>query len=207
MSIGQKGNISVILLVVILILIISGGAYYLGTQNSNTTQISNITSITPTSNPNNELSDWEVYNNLKYGYQIKYPSNLNRNIYPNKVDLLLNSVSFVDKDNKASQPSEVSIAVYESNNLSLSDWLNTHATTEPFGSSSDKVIYGYSSAESISINDLPAIRFNQDIMGKRGDSIALKNEQYIYIINNTVSGGDSLIEIYEKMIPTFRIID
>lgn len=81
---NQRGNFLIILGALVLLLVVGGGAYYLGTQNSGKTtqfQNSNTQSATnPTASPVatqpsqvSETSSWEIYMNVKHGYEIKYP--------------------------------------------------------------------------------------------------------------------------------------
>ncbi len=75
----QKGATLLIILIIILIVVAGGGVIYLekiGTidllKNKTTAAISIPTS---TSSTTNQQANWQVYDNTKYGYKIKYPAN------------------------------------------------------------------------------------------------------------------------------------
>lgn len=89
---NQRGNLPIILGVIFLLLIVGGGAYYLGTQNSQTTSQNQNINTQPTANPQNivasptntqvvgqtpsnaAISNWKTYTNTKNNFSIKYPS-------------------------------------------------------------------------------------------------------------------------------------
>lgn len=72
---NQRGNFPIILGVLILLLLIGGGAYYLGTQNSNrqTTQVNTPSPTAPIpTTSTNKKSNWKTYSGTAYTFI--YPS-------------------------------------------------------------------------------------------------------------------------------------
>jgi hypothetical protein len=76
----QKGTTLLIILIIILVVATGGGVIYLekiGTidllKNKTTRVVTSISSST--SSTVNQQTNWQVYDNTKYGYKIKYPAN------------------------------------------------------------------------------------------------------------------------------------
>lgn len=75
---SNHSKIIPIIIVIIILILVGAGSYILGTKNSqpateNIIQTTPIPSPIPTTDP---TSNWKTYTNTKYGYSIKYPSDL-----------------------------------------------------------------------------------------------------------------------------------
>lgn len=90
---NQKGFMPLILGVVILLIIVAGGAYYLGSKNTNLTSKPQIqqpatSATTPTSNPITSTGDstagWKVYISTEGKYSIQYPQDWVVEVYKEK---------------------------------------------------------------------------------------------------------------------------
>lgn len=76
---NQKGQTGILILAGIVILVaLAGGIFYLGRVTAPKPQPQNVvtSSPQPSPSPTDETANWKTYTNTKYGYSIKYPSEI-----------------------------------------------------------------------------------------------------------------------------------
>lgn len=159
----------------------------------------------PTVDPT--IAGWKTYTDIKLNFEIKYPSGILAAAQNSIIDPVLGGVAFGNENASAEHPSSaIDITVYSSKNLSLEDWLAQYGTTQPFGSSNDKFVYGYKKIGTASLGGIQGISFQSETMGATEKNIAVVKNNRIYILTyiKLAYVQDDLLDTFNKMSATFK---
>lgn len=231
-SSGNKKKMLILLTIIVLILgVVAATTFALMNNtnkniNNNTTPLTTVptntqTSTIPTQIPTEEAlasaspsptlatdKNQNTYTNSTYMFQIKYPETVEQHIIPKRDNLLLGGASFGLKYNDdviRYQASQIYVYVFESNGLSLTEWLEANSTTQAFGTEPAKEFHEYKVLETSTINDLPAVKFQNKVFDFPEVNTAVKKGNYIYVIG-VINVADNLTTTYNQMLPTFNFI-
>ncbi len=219
---NQRGNFPIILGIIVLLLVVGSGAYYLGTQKSNTAnQTVNIQPTTsqnsavanPTDTPvatqtpqsNEATTDWKTYSSAKAKYSFKYPTEWPLvNVPPSQgCDVCVEQINFTPKYNPNSGDGNTAIIlIFKADNIkTLDDYVNIHVKGD-----SSKVNLQYTTVGgekavsyklSAGIPPLPVVEY-----------AVVKNGMY-YIIRlddsvETNKNKDKNLMLFNEMLTTFK---
>jgi hypothetical protein len=187
----NKKLLSVIGIGIILILSIAISVIFL-LQDKNDSQNEITQNILVNNNTDNNFDDWDVYENEKYGYEIKYPINWS------KLDLESTPEKYLTLSNKEKEERSawVSITVIEDVDLTVDAWKKSKLSYGE-GEIFDATIFGKNGAV---YKSNPSTQAPGNLM----KYIVKDNVGYEF---NILFSNDNDIMLGEKIISTFRFID
>jgi hypothetical protein len=203
----QKGVAPILVLLIIAVL---GGLGFWGYKTEiirislpqkETASVSN--SPSPTTDP---TKDWKTYTDTTYNFSFKYPNSGSVKTNSKRDDLLLGGASFHLNYNDSEfrpQVSEVYVNVFDNNNLDLDTWLEQNSTGKPFGSDDKKEYSGYVNLGKGQLSGKSGVKFRDDVMGFTAHNIAVKWNNYIYVVGY-VEVADDLSTEYSQILSTFK---
>ncbi len=225
----QKGYLLPILGVILLI-IIGGGAYFLGRNIQSNLEMQKATPVlnnaqtpsaqqappsiitnslkiapSPTSTPNPTVS-WKTYSNQKYGYSVKYPSNLQTNesetSYNQYVELTLGrdssgnaylpnyTVTVAKDDFQAKDPASV--------NFMSADWTNSFYNMN-VGDTKTADTATFKKLPSEKVDGQNAVVIQVVAAGSNQKRYLLKKNGYVYMISDFSNSAD-----FQNFLSTFK---
>ncbi|KKR30382.1 hypothetical protein A2715_01075 [Candidatus Woesebacteria bacterium RIFCSPHIGHO2_01_FULL_39_32] len=159
-------------------------------------------------------SDWRVYKNGKYGFEVKYPGNFffeesgGSNYPPFEF-----SVRFAENQYEEAEYNypDISIIVIDSP-LSPRDFLNENGSEdsviEEKKVDKDYLYYGVGNRKEIKINNLDALQFESLAVSTGTIHTMFKKGGFIFDVTNRLTGvGEVPKEIYNQVLSTFKFVE
>ena len=198
-----------IILGIILLVIAGGVGYYLGSRNStgpsyqtgNQMVVTKVPTATPTPDP---TANWTMYSSAKYGYSVKYPTNLvakEDNTYYHYVAFTATGAAlpkflisvipetFVVKD----------VAAY---NYMSSDWIDLFYTMKVGGTNTTSSGAVFTELPSVTVDGQSAIAVQVVATGYKQQRVYVKKGGYIYMISNSYQSDTELAD-FQLFLSTF----
>ncbi len=208
--IKKPTKLPIILMTIVTLLSLATAGYF-GYQNY---LLNQQIAQSPTASPSpatNPTIDWETYTSSDWDFQIKYPRTMKATKIDKRDDLLIGGVRFgliYDDDAFRPQASEVNVWMYDSNDLSLIDWLKHNSTDKGFGSEPTREFSEYKEVGPATLGNIEGLKFTSKAMGFIDTRIAIKdsNSGNIYSVGY-VKVADDLSSTFDHMLSTFKFLD
>ena len=198
-----------ILLGIVLLVVVGGIGYYLGARNSaapiyqtnSQMVVAKMPTATPTPDP---TANWNTYSNIKYGYSVKYPTDLvakEDNTYYHFVAFTATGAAlpkflisvipetFVAKD----------VAAY---NYMSSDWINLFYAMKVGGTNTAASGAVFTLLPSTTVNGQNALAVQVVATGYKQHRVYVKKGGYIYMISNSYTSDTELTD-FQLFLSTF----